>query len=360
MTHFTFQVKEKSLSHTLNVVSSIEYSAEVEHDGFIISCSVTQIDGKDELYFFETKLRLSVKQAAPVFTAVQANKGALAGGLFAVILIMIIVCVTLLLVFKKKKRVETMNGDFSDSVGTLTDQLDPPQPIWRNNIGSRESVKSMEKLRSLYTSTFAQSKARVEVHNSSDSSSTSSRTRTPSSSSFERNRSAGSSLLGEVSSMDPPKRSLDSNQYTEQFSLPNNAHNKPGNDTSTVLLPTSKNGVLNEEKKSSVQPMEDQQLTLKVPVRLVQSQRVAPEDKVDGRLEAWDCHSIGGASVTSVFDCQHGCFSHQHHQHSHDLNQSHTIGQEDPNFQDESHYMEHSHCSYSGQRYTVRTKDIIL
>ena len=96
-------------------------------------------------------------------------------------------------------------------------------------------------------------------------------------------------------------------------------------------------------------------------------------------MPSWDAGSIGGASVHSVFDCHHGCFSPDHslsscHQrtHEHHCNQPKFLFNDDiqANSTVESlpkvsvigdfDYLEGSHCSASGQKYLVKTKDVKL
>ena len=124
-----------------------------------------------------------------------------------------------------------------------------------------------------------------------------------------------------------------------------------------------------------------------------------PED-AEARLQSWDAASVGGASVISVFDCHHGCFSPDHSmphcdehqdghfsseqnkrldQHSdqsqrqeqcyHDKSDRILVpmgeppqGQTSENIQTvnsfhDNFYLEQSHCSPTGQRYTVKTRD---
>ena len=130
----------------------------------------------------------------------------------------------------------------------------------------------------------------------------------------------------------------------------------------------------------------------------------------EARLQSWDDGSVGGASIMSVFDCQHGCFSPDHsiqHCDHHRDSQAGNCHQDlqgcdassrgqntkcdqqsrtycdhvksYPGFSDhilvpigepsawdlsrnvqDNVYQEQSHCSQTGQRYKVKTRDTIL
>ena len=399
-------------SHTFHSTSTIKYTAEMSHSGSIIKCTAIQTHNGAIIYNNSRNLTLVITQPALLLSTKTTNFGILTGALLAVVMVIMIVIIILVFVFKKKKRVNSSNESVNKN---QPETKDPNQPIiWTTKTSSQASSRSDLKLDGMYSTECLPNtpeddekyKCKVDIHNSSSSSSSTSSSRAPASSdtSFETNRSVGDILHGNLVSFSPtymytqtssePPLTPDDNPY-KSYQPKRLGHFDPSTDVHTVTRPNTAGSLQNIQLNQN-QPVhiDIPPPTHTFPVRPFRPLRIHPSDldtldpqDTEARLQSWDVASVGGASVISVFDCHHGCFSPDHsmpHCHQHQDNHSishqnqqldhHNHNQSDQNQQLDHHnhnlldptqeksyqdhqYLEQSHCSPTGQRYTVRTRD---
>ena len=92
-------------------------------------------------------------------------------------------------------------------------------------------------------------------------------------------------------------------------------HFDPSTDVHTVTRPNT----AGSQHIAQLSPKPSSPLPVQFPTLPFRPLKIHPQDldtlnpdDAEARLQSWDAASVGGASVISVFDCHHGCFSPDH------------------------------------------------
>ena len=362
--------EEESGSHLYHSWSRINYTAAVSDTGSSIQCIATQYYDGVILYSTSHTITLSITQPSPLIATQVSSIGTWAGAGLAIILaIIILIIIAIKLV---------MNNKHTSVDDTNSEEM---PKIWTTNTASHDSsVLGSKQSLSNYPSSMYKTETnpicRVDIHNSSSSCS-SSKTPVSTDTSFETNRSVPEILERDVTPCSPvymyskasPPHPED-NPY-KSYQPHRLGHFDPARDVHSVTRPNTGDS----SDSPSIYPV-----PYNITVRPFHTLKIHPQEweERETRLQSWEDASIGGTSTISVFDCHHGCFS-PHHQHGDDhqdreaglvpsdqilvstttdhpsFHKAQSITQSQDNL-----YMQESHCSPTGQRFTVKTRDIQL
>ena len=324
-------------SHTIHSWSSINYTASLSDNGCTIQCVAIQEYNGVILYRQYHNITLYITQPLSLRSDQVESIGTWAGACLAIILAIIILAIMVIKMIKNNKH--TAVGD---------QKKDDRLAIWTTKTLKRDSSVLASNLSiSSYPSNIykpeSNPECKAEVHNSSSSCS-SSRTPVSSDTSFETNRSLSEIHQRDTAPCGPV--------YMYNKTTPPHTEDKP-----IKLYQPQRLGHFDPSRDvctgASLEYREDILSPGIYPVPHSITVRQAHNTKIEereSRLQSWEDASIGGASTISVFDCHHGCFS-PHNDCDHTLVD---------NLATDNLYLEESHCSPTGHRYTVKTRDVQL
>ena len=335
----------------------------------MIKCTTTQTHEGSILYTDVRKLGLIINQPAPLFLTETSTFGIITGAMGALLLVICIVIIVLVFVSKKKKRVNSSNESISKY---RPESKDPVQSIiWKTKISKHTNsgtslVIDRKYSRECYVNEDGHKQhCKADIHYSSSSSSSTSSRQAPvsSTSSFTSNLSARENLQGDLVSFSPaymytetcsqPPKNPGDNPY-QKYQPKRLGHFDLSTDIHMFTRPNTEGNFQNIQHiyhqcvyspmppKVRVRPFH----TLKIHASDLTVVAIDPQDG-EAVLQSCDVASVGGASVISVFDCHHGCFSPDHsmshcHQHQ-DLDQEEMQQENNKCHQKSS---SHSHSNY--------------
>ena len=312
-------------NHFIRSRSTVKISARTSDHGEIIKCSTVQTTESGQiLYKVTSNLTLHVTKPAPLLATRSSHVGILTGGLLALILVIIIVSV-MIFVCKKKKRINSSKERVNNKIGAA--ETKDVEQIW---------VTKSSKSHPHHGSSDSELQCTAEIHNSSSSSNTSSSASTASSheilsadNSLEAPKHSNDDKLqpsqGEYISYSPAYMysSYEATQMNPgpyksykprglgQFDPSTDVHSITRPNTGNSLLssfqcPSNVSGTSADTVQMSTAPMFPSRPRQ---IKLYSGEPVCVGDPVGQGIghghPSWD----DGASVASVFDCHHGCFT---------------------------------------------------